>query len=147
MNPRRLAGTLWQRIGDLLVPGIVFVLASILATNQGGLADSMLGVLSVMVASGLGVLACVTATRRPARFALTIAGLLAAGGLATGTSGRLLHFERSYFGVVRVTHDAERNRAPTVPRQHAARAAEPRCCAAARAVDLLHAIGADRPGV
>ena len=40
---------------------------------------------------------------------LTVAAVLAASGLSPGVSGRLLHIERSFFGVVRVTHDAERN--------------------------------------
>ena len=34
---------------------------------------------------------------------------MAAGGLTPGVSGRLLHIERNFFGVLRVTHDAERN--------------------------------------
>jgi len=96
-------------MGDLLFAGVVFLLASILATNQVGLADSVLGVLGVMVASGLGILACATAGRRPVRFALVVASVLAAGGLSQGPGGRLLYIERNFFGVVRVTHDAERN--------------------------------------
>ena len=40
---------------------------------------------------------------------MTVAAVLAASGLALGASGRLLHIERSFFGVVRVTEDAERN--------------------------------------
>ena len=57
-------------LGDLLLPGIVFFLTAVLATNQVGLAESLLGVLAVMIASGLGLLAYVTARRRPMRFAL-----------------------------------------------------------------------------
>ncbi len=80
-------------------------MTAVLATNQVGLGDSLLGVLGVMVASGLGVLSCVTAQRRPIRFALVVAGVLAAGGLAPGVSGRLLYDRAQLFGVVRVTHD------------------------------------------
>jgi hypothetical protein len=94
-------------LGDLLVPGIVFLLTAILATNQAGLAESLLGALGVMLAAGLGLLACVTARRRPVRFALTVAAVLAASGLSSGVNGRLIHVERSFFGVVRVTHDPE----------------------------------------
>ena len=94
---------------DLLFAGVVFCLTVILATNQAGLGDSVLGVLGVMIASGLGILSCVTAQRRPIRFALVVAGVMAAGALAPGVSGRLLHIERNFFGVLRVTHDAERN--------------------------------------
>ncbi len=44
----------------------------------------------------------------PLRFALAAGAVLAASGLTQGVSGRLLHIERNFFGVVRVTEDAER---------------------------------------
>jgi hypothetical protein len=94
---------------NLLVPGIVFLVTAILVTNQVGLAESLLGVLGVMIASGLGLLACVTARRRPIRFALTVAAVLVASSFSSSVSGRLIHVERSFFGVVRVTHDPELN--------------------------------------
>ncbi len=94
--------------GDLLPSGAVFLLTALLATNRGGLADSVPGVLGVMVASGLAFYALTTARRRPLRFALTAAAVMAASGLTQGVSGRLLHIERNFFGVVRVTEDADR---------------------------------------
>ncbi len=97
----------WLRI--LIVPGIVFLLTATLVTNQWGLATSMLGVMGVMLASGLGLLACMTAHRRPLRFALTVAAILAASGLTQGPGGRLLYSERNFFGVVRVLYDVERH--------------------------------------
>jgi hypothetical protein len=96
-------------LGELVVPAIVFLLAAVLASNQAGLADSFVGVLGVIIASGLGLYACVKARRRPVRFALVVASVLAATGLASGASGRLLYVARSFFGVLRVTHDADRN--------------------------------------
>ncbi len=104
----------WQQglkiwLGDLLLPGIVFLLAALVATDQAGLARSVLGVLGVMIASGLGLYACVKARRRPVRFTLVLAAVLAATGLAPGPRGRLIYIARSFFGVLRVTHDAERN--------------------------------------
>ena len=96
-------------LNDLLLPGIVFFLTAILVTNQVGLAESLLGVLGVMIASGLGLLACVTASRRSLRFALSVAAVLLASTLSSGVSGRLIHVERSFFGVVRVTLDPELN--------------------------------------
>jgi hypothetical protein len=87
----------------------VFLLTVALATNQAGLADSVLGVLAVMVAAGLGLYSCVTARRRPIRFALVALAVLMASGLGPGVNGWLLHIERNFFGVVRVTHDTERN--------------------------------------
>jgi hypothetical protein len=104
---RRHLATIREWQGDLLLPVIVFFLTAILVTNQVGLGESLLGVLGVMLASGLGLLACMTAGRRPMRFALTVAAVLLASSLSSGVSGRLIHVERSFFGVVRVTHDSE----------------------------------------
>ncbi len=101
--------TLRAALGELLVPGAVFLLTAMLATNQAGLAESMIGALAVMIASGLGLLATVTARRRPVRFALCALAVLAASTLSTGVNGRLVHAERSFFGVVRVTHFTEQN--------------------------------------
>ena len=42
------------------------------------------------------------------RIALCVAAVLAASALSSGVSGRLIHVKRSFFGVVRVTHDSER---------------------------------------
>jgi hypothetical protein len=102
----RRAGKGW--LGDLLLPAAVFLLAALVTTNQAGLADSVMGVLGVMTASGLGLYACATARRRPARFAMVVGAVLLAGGLSQGPSGRLLQIERNFFGVVRVTEDPER---------------------------------------
>ena len=93
---------------DLVPPAIVFLLTATLATNRGGLADSVLGVLGVMIASGLGWYSCMTAARRPIRFAAVAVAVLLAGGQSPGPNGRLLHIERNFFGVVRVTEDRER---------------------------------------
>jgi spermidine synthase len=41
--------------------------------------------------------------RRPARFALVLSALFAAGSLDPGQIGETLHMERNFFGVVRVT--------------------------------------------
>jgi hypothetical protein len=102
----RASQTLRDWLGDLLPPAAVFLLTALLATNQAGLADSALGILGVMAVSGLGLYSCLNARRRPVGFALVIAAVPAATGLAPGPSGRLLHIERDFFGVLRVTHDA-----------------------------------------
>ncbi len=93
--------------GDLLLAGSVFLLTAALTTNQAGLADSATGVLCTMAATGLGLYVCKTAGRMPARFAMVAVAVLAAGGLSQGLNGRLLHIERNFFGVVRVTEDRE----------------------------------------
>ena len=40
-------------------PLVVFLLTAMLATNQAGLAESVIGVMAIMIASGLGLLATV----------------------------------------------------------------------------------------
>jgi hypothetical protein len=94
---------------DLLLPGMVFLLTGMLTTNQAGVAESLMGVMAVMLAAGLGLLATVTAGRRPLRFALCVTAVLAASVLSTGVNGRLMLVERSFFGVVRVTDDRDRH--------------------------------------
>jgi hypothetical protein len=94
-----------DRLSDLVLPGVVFLLGAALVTNQAGLVNSALGALCVAAASGLGFFACVTARRRPLRFALTVVSVLAVSGLAPDVGGRLLHIERNFFGVVRVTSE------------------------------------------
>jgi hypothetical protein len=97
------------RLRSAVIPLIIFVLVAMLATNRVGLADSLVGTFALMTASGLGFLSCVTARRRPVRFACTAAAVLLACELAPGPSGRVIHTERNFFGILRVTIDPERN--------------------------------------
>jgi hypothetical protein len=94
---------------ELRLPGVIFLLVAVLTTNLAGVAESEMGALLVMIASGLGLLATMTARRRPMRFALCALAVLAASTLSAGVSGRLIYAQRSFFGVVRVTHDRELN--------------------------------------
>jgi hypothetical protein len=55
---------------------------------------------------GLPALICYLFSRQPLRFALGIAGLLLIGGLFDVQRGRVLHAERSFFGVHRVEVDS-----------------------------------------
>lgn len=59
---------------------------------------------------GLPALLAYFFSRHPGRFALAVAGLLVAGGLWEGETGRVLHAERSFFGVNRVTLDLQGHR-------------------------------------
>ncbi len=93
---------------EVVPPLIVLVIATMLVTDVGGLSDSAVGGLALVLASGLGVLSMVKARQRPLRFALVVAAVLAATGLTQGKAGRLLHIERDFFGVVRVTEDESR---------------------------------------
>ena len=129
---------------ELLPPAVIFVLTSLLVTNSVGLAESAIGVLGVMIASGLGFHALVKARRRPLRFALATVAVLAASGLTQGVNGRLLLIERNFFGVVRVTEDADLKvhrlfHGSTLHGQQS-----PGPVVDARALDLLHALRADR---
>ncbi|MDB5308403.1 MAG: spermidine synthase [Gemmataceae bacterium] len=56
---------------------------------------------------GLPAVAAFALVRRPARYALALAALLAAGTLDPGQLGATLHMERNFFGVVRVTRSAD----------------------------------------
>jgi hypothetical protein len=96
-------------VGELVLPAAVLGAIVLATADQAPVGSSILGVIAVMLASGLGVYACVTAARRPVRFALAAAAVLTATGLAPGVNGRLLHIERGFFGVWRVTHDDQRN--------------------------------------
>jgi hypothetical protein len=86
-----------------LVPLVIALAALGLVRNVGGLAGSRLGPLTVMLASGLAVLVLATAGTRPLRFALGVAAVLLAGGMSDGVDGRVVHRERTFFGVHRVT--------------------------------------------
>jgi hypothetical protein len=98
--------TLRQRLGDLLLPLVVFLLVAFVATNQWGLADKVLGAIGVIIAAGLGAFACWKAHTRRLRFALTMAAVLAGTGLSQGVVGRLIYINRTFFGVLRVTVDS-----------------------------------------
>ncbi len=52
---------------------------------------------------GYSMLWCLSFGKRPLRFAAGVAALLAASSLYTGPFGEILHIERNFFGVLRVT--------------------------------------------
>jgi hypothetical protein len=54
---------------------------------------------------GYSILGCLSFGKRPLRFALGLTAVLLAGSTFTGAFGRILHTERSFFGVSRVTND------------------------------------------
>ncbi|HEX4278539.1 MAG TPA: hypothetical protein VHZ74_24455, partial [Bryobacteraceae bacterium] len=55
---------------------------------------------------GYSIFWCLSFGTRSLRFALGVAALVLASSTYTGTFGRILHTERSFFGVSRVTNDA-----------------------------------------
>jgi len=58
---------------------------------------------------GLPALGCFLLSRQPLRFALGLAALLLAANVYQGEEGKVLHTERSFFGLHRVTLDPVRN--------------------------------------
>jgi hypothetical protein len=59
----------------------------------------------VVLIFGYSMLWCMSFSKRPLRFAAGLVALLVAGALYTGPFGTILHTERSFFGVSRVTND------------------------------------------
>src|SRR5262249_6671409 len=77
-------GTAMRRrwLCDALIPMIIGIVTVLLVRDVGGVAQSALGVIAVILVSGLALLITVKARRRPLRFALGVAALLAGGGLS-----------------------------------------------------------------
>jgi hypothetical protein len=96
-----------ERVREGSLPLALGVLMAGLVRDVGGVAESAAGPFAVMLASGLAALIAATARRRPLRFALGVAAVLLAGGLSDGVDGRVLHRERTFFGVLRVTEVAD----------------------------------------
>jgi spermidine synthase len=89
---------------DVLVPlGLgVATLALVTAADYRGLS----GPAGLAVALGGPLVACYLCLFRPVRFGLAIGALLLAAQFRTGVHGQVLHAERSFFGIHRVTRDA-----------------------------------------
>ena len=88
---------------DLLVPLALGLLtfALVMATNMAGLATPV----GTAVAFGLPLMICYLLLFRPVRFGLGIAAIFLAAQFQTGVHGKVLHSERSFFGIHRVTLD------------------------------------------
>lgn len=61
--------------------------------------------LAVAIMFGIPAVISFSFSRRPLRFALAVAGIFLAGSFYSGSLGRVVHAERSFFGVSRVTND------------------------------------------
>ena len=95
-DPPRPAGAL-----DLALPALVggLTLGAIALVTHFGLAGSKL---VIFLSFGWPALVLFSFSRRPLRFGLGIFAMLLAAQTFTATGGRLLHEERSFFGVHRV---------------------------------------------
>lgn len=78
------------------------IAGAILALDRAGLGS---GTPAPGIVFGVGAVACFLFSKRPLRFALGAGALLLAGLAYVGPRGTLLHMERSFFGVHRVTVD------------------------------------------
>jgi hypothetical protein len=92
---------LWLDLGLSLAIGAL-VAGLILGTRAFGVVS---GPLSYGLVFGLPALICFGFSRRPLRFALSIAAIFAAATLYTSDQGQVLHAERSFFGIHRVLLD------------------------------------------
>lgn len=92
------------RRNDWLLP---VALGLCMAAVIGGLAHEGLrpGRPLVILIFGFSMLWCLSFGKRPLRFAAGLVALLLAASLYTGPFGKVLHTERSFFGVSRVTND------------------------------------------
>jgi len=72
-------------------------------------AAPVLGLAAVSLSSGVMAVAYVASTRRPLRMALGLVMVVVAGLWFVPGGGRVLHTERTFFGVLRVVFDPERN--------------------------------------
>ncbi len=92
------------RTGDWLLPALLGVsMAAVIAVvRHEGLKP---GTLTNSLIFGYSILWCLSFGQRPLRFALGLTAVLLASSTWTGQFGRILHTERSFFGVSRITNE------------------------------------------
>ncbi len=92
---------------DLLLPVLLgLCLWALISMLQGGSLKP--GRAMHILVFGLPFVWCLSFGRRPIRFGAGLAAVFLASTLYTGAYGNALHAERSFFGVYRVTDDAEK---------------------------------------
>ena len=93
-----------ERRNDFLWPALLGLMtaAFVLALEASSFKNDRAAVGFVF---GVPTLVCFFFSKRPLRFALGVAAVLLASGLHPGEKGKVLHAERSFFGVHRVTLD------------------------------------------
>jgi hypothetical protein len=91
---------------DLALPAALFALTAALVIGCERLGVEP-GPVSAGLMFGLPVFACYLFLPHPLRFGLGLLALFIAGSLYDGVHGRILHRERGFFGVHRVTLDPE----------------------------------------
>jgi hypothetical protein len=97
---------MWKRKGflDWILPlglGLV-TLAAVLILPAAGLKPNQW---TVGILAGIPTAACYFFVDRPIRFGLGLAAVMLASSFYVGGQGKILHVERNFFGVIRVTKD------------------------------------------
>src|SRR5207244_3989989 len=91
---------------DLVIPLALGVLMAGLVPRFLPFTESQSASLGLKFAFGLAAFLCYSFKNRPVRFALGIGAVLLASQVAVNVYGPVLHRERNFFGVLRVTQDA-----------------------------------------
>ena len=91
---------------DFATPVLIFALTIGLAWVADTVAPAQMSGSVFVVALPLFV--SYPLRKRPVRFALSLGAVILAAGLMTGVSGGILHAQRNFFGVLRVTDDRSR---------------------------------------
>jgi hypothetical protein len=93
----------WQK---LLWPlGIALLMAGLILSLRNS--SATLSPLATIAIFGIPAVLAYRLVKRPAQFALSLAAMLAASNLYASSQGRILHIERDFFGVLRVTTDPQ----------------------------------------
>ncbi len=114
---RRRPGEAGRTVGtaDVVAPVALGAAALVLLGTLSGRAASLveavpvLGLAAVSLSAGGLAVAYVASARRPVRTALGLVMVVSAGLWFVPGGGRVLHTERTFFGVLRVVLDPERN--------------------------------------
>ncbi len=101
-------GTPGARRLDYLLPAALGVAVAVatLELQANGVAP---GRLFNLIIFGPAAICCLRFGARPRRFGLGVAALILASQFYAGPFGHILHSERSFFGVYRVSNDVEKN--------------------------------------
>ena len=101
LRPGLWRGSIAERVKDISYPIAFAVLTAASALTLRALARDE----NVWASATFGALAlaCFFMKNQPLRFALSLAAVLVGGSLSGSKRGQLLHVERNFFGVIRVT--------------------------------------------
>jgi hypothetical protein len=106
VKPLEGAQLLWAKRKDCLLPaalGLCMVAVIVVVGRMGFKPSRPLNILLF----GYSMLWCLSFGKRPLRFAVGVAALFFASTFYPGSFGQILHAERSFYGVSRVTNDPQ----------------------------------------